>query len=103
MSLSRFHPLIAEWFTSSVGTPTDVQAQAWPAIQSSAASPDIKLSAGDPLNLAGVILPGLRVSGVPSNFVVFRDGVVVRSVIGRESRSGEADLRGSLPAAARSR
>ena len=34
MSLSRFHPLIAEWFTSSVGTPTDVQVQAWPAIQS---------------------------------------------------------------------
>ena len=36
MSLSRFHPLIAEWFTSSVGTPTDVQQQAWPAIQSGA-------------------------------------------------------------------
>ena len=34
MPLSQFHPLIAEWFTSSVGTPTDVQAQAWPAIQS---------------------------------------------------------------------
>lgn len=33
MPLSRFHPLIAEWFTSSVGTPTDVQIQAWPAIQ----------------------------------------------------------------------
>ena len=36
MSLFRFHPLIAEWFTSSVGIPTDVQAQAWPAIQSGA-------------------------------------------------------------------
>src|SRR6476659_1916243 len=34
MPLSQFHPLIAEWFTSSVGTPTDVQVQAWPAIQS---------------------------------------------------------------------
>ena len=34
MPLSRFHPLITEWFTSSVGTPTDVQVQAWPAIQS---------------------------------------------------------------------
>lgn len=34
MSLSRFHPLIAEWFYSNVGTPTDVQQQAWPAIQS---------------------------------------------------------------------
>ena len=36
MSLSRFHPLIAEWFRSQVGQPTDVQAQAWPAIQSGA-------------------------------------------------------------------
>src|SRR6185436_12184673 len=34
MSLSRFHPLIAEWFHSQVGRPTDVQMQAWPAIQS---------------------------------------------------------------------
>ena len=36
MSFSRFHPLIAEWFCSNVGTPTDVQVQAWPAIQSGA-------------------------------------------------------------------
>ena len=34
MPLSGFHPLIADWFASSVGTPTDVQVQAWPAIQS---------------------------------------------------------------------
>jgi ATP-dependent Lhr-like helicase len=34
MALSIFHPVIAEWFRSNVGTPTDVQAQAWPAIQS---------------------------------------------------------------------
>lgn len=34
MPLTRFHPLIAEWFRSSVGVPTDVQTQAWPAIQS---------------------------------------------------------------------
>jgi hypothetical protein len=34
MPLSQFHPLIAEWFKSSVGTPTDVQVQARPAIQS---------------------------------------------------------------------
>jgi ATP-dependent Lhr-like helicase len=36
MLLSRFHPLIAEWFHSQVGQPTDVQVQAWPAIQSGA-------------------------------------------------------------------
>src|SRR6185295_11894601 len=36
MPLSIFHPVIDEWFRSSVGTPTDVQVQAWPAIQSGA-------------------------------------------------------------------
>ncbi|MGQ0694350.1 MAG: DEAD/DEAH box helicase, partial [Nitrospiraceae bacterium] len=34
MSLSRFHPLISDWFESRVGQPTEVQLQAWPAIQS---------------------------------------------------------------------
>ena len=34
MPLSAFHPLIAQWFRSHVGDPTDVQQQAWPAIQS---------------------------------------------------------------------
>ncbi|HEX4968252.1 MAG TPA: DEAD/DEAH box helicase, partial [Nitrospiraceae bacterium] len=53
--------------------------------ESSPASHDIKLSASDPLNLAGIILPGPRVPAVPSNFVVFRDGAVVRSVLGRDA------------------
>jgi ATP-dependent Lhr-like helicase len=59
--------------------------------ESGAASHDIKLSASDPLNLAGVILPGPRVPAVPSNFVVFRDGAVVRAIVGREAadRSSE--------------
>ena len=46
---------------------------------------EIKISAADPLNLAGVILPGPRIAAVPSNFVVFRDGMVVRTVTGRET------------------
>ena len=53
--------------------------------ESGAASHDIKLSASDPLNLAGVILPGPRVPAVPSNFLVFRDGVVVRAVQERKA------------------
>ena len=53
--------------------------------ESGAVSHDIKLSASDPLNLAGIILPGPRVPAVPSNFVVCRDGVVVRTVLGREA------------------
>ena len=44
-----------------------------------ASSADIKLSAADPLNLVGVILPGPRVPALPTNFIVFRDGVPVRS------------------------
>ena len=46
---------------------------------------EIKISAADPLNLAGVILPGARIAAVPSNFVVFRDGIVVRSLTGRHT------------------
>jgi ATP-dependent Lhr-like helicase len=53
--------------------------------ESGPVSHDIKLSASDPLNLAGIILPGPRVPAVPSNFVVFRDGAVVRAVLGREA------------------
>ncbi len=56
--------------------------------ESGAASHDIKLSASDPLNLVGIILPGPRVPAVPSNFVVFRDGVMVRAVLGREAAVG---------------
>ncbi|MGD8619550.1 MAG: DEAD/DEAH box helicase, partial [Gammaproteobacteria bacterium] len=33
MSLFRFHPAVQAWFGSHFGTPSDVQAQAWPAIQ----------------------------------------------------------------------
>jgi ATP-dependent Lhr-like helicase len=71
--------------------------------ESGSASHDIKLSASDPLNLAGVILPGPRVPAVSTNFLVFRDGAVVRTVIGRKSKSGEVSLDGSLPAVSRSR
>lgn len=34
MPLSEFHPLIADWFLSNIGEPTDVQRKAWPAIRS---------------------------------------------------------------------
>lgn len=34
MPLSEFHPLIADWFLSHIGEPTDVQRKAWPAIRS---------------------------------------------------------------------
>src|SRR4029453_13053268 len=40
---------------------------------------EIRLSAADPLNLLGVILPGPRVPSSPSNYVLFRNGVPVRT------------------------
>jgi len=44
---------------------------------------EVKLSACDPLNLPGVILPGPRVPAVPTNYLVVKDGIVVRTVLGR--------------------
>jgi ATP-dependent Lhr-like helicase len=51
---------------------------------SSGTGHEIKLSATDPLNLTGVILPGPRVPAVPTNFLIFKDGGLVRAVIGRQ-------------------
>ncbi len=34
MTSLPFHPVIADWFRSRFDAPTDVQVQAWPAIQS---------------------------------------------------------------------
>ena len=52
--------------------------------EGSAGPSDVKLSACDPLNLVGIILPGQRVPAVPSNFIVFRGGIPIRTVTGRE-------------------
>jgi ATP-dependent Lhr-like helicase len=43
------------------------------------AGQEIRLNAADPLNLVGIILPGARVPAVPSNYLVFRDGLLLRS------------------------
>jgi ATP-dependent Lhr-like helicase len=64
-------------------------------------SQEIRISASDPLNLVGVILPGVRVPAVPSNYIVYRDGFPIRSGTVRDD--GVADGRpagqsGSAPA-----
>ncbi len=46
---------------------------------------EVKISACDPLNLAGIVLPGPRIPAVPTNHLILRDGVVVRTVIGRQA------------------
>jgi len=66
----------------------------------SAGGTEIKLSACDPLNLAGVILPGPRVPAVPSTFMIFRDGLPIRTVTGRREdpdRQQIAPLSRGLP------
>ena len=40
---------------------------------------EIRICAADPLNLLGVILPGPRVPSSPNNYVLFRNGVPVRT------------------------
>lgn len=54
-------------------------------VNGSAAGHEIKVSASDPLNLVGIVLPGPRVPAVPSNFIVFRDGVAVRTVTAKDT------------------
>jgi ATP-dependent Lhr-like helicase len=53
----------------------------------------IRLSATDPLNLAGIITPGPRVPALPSNGVIFRDGLPVAVEEGRsiKVREGVSD------------
>ena len=47
----------------------------------------IAVSAGDPLNLAGILTPGERVAALPGNRVVYKDGVPVAVKEGRVARA----------------
>jgi ATP-dependent helicase Lhr and Lhr-like helicase len=49
----------------------------------------ISISAADPLNLVGTIVPGPRVPALASNRILYRDGVPVATLIGREMRKLE--------------
>lgn len=60
-------------------------------VGSPAAGQEIKLSASDPLNLVGVILPGPKIPAVPTNFLILKDGVVVRTVL-RKQPEGMSDV-----------
>jgi ATP-dependent Lhr-like helicase len=47
----------------------------------SAAPQEVKIAAADPLNLVGIILPGQRVPSTSTNFLTFRDGVVMSDFV----------------------
>ena len=44
----------------------------------------VSLSGADPLNLAGVLFPGARLSALTANRIVYRDGIPVATVTGGE-------------------
>ncbi|MGB1581007.1 MAG: Lhr family helicase, partial [Nevskiales bacterium] len=46
----------------------------------------VTLSAADPLNLVGIILPGSRVPAVPGNRLLFRNGKAVALQVGSDTR-----------------
>jgi ATP-dependent helicase Lhr and Lhr-like helicase len=59
-------------------------------------SPDgqlIALSAADPLNLAGIVTPGVRVAALAGNRLLLRDGVTVATYV-----AGEVQFHQELPA-----
>jgi ATP-dependent Lhr-like helicase len=52
--------------------------------KSPAGDPWLSLSAADPLNLVGTVLPGPKVAALASNRVLLRDGVAVAALVGGE-------------------
>ncbi len=46
----------------------------------------VALSAADPLNLAGIITPGNKISALPGNRLLFRGGVLIAILSGKETR-----------------
>ena len=46
----------------------------------------VAVSASDPLNLVGTLLPGSKVAAVSGNRVVYRDGVAVAARVARKAQ-----------------
>jgi ATP-dependent Lhr-like helicase len=63
---------------------------------SGASLQEVRISASDPLNLVGVILPGPRVQAVPTNYIVFRDGLPTRTGMERDERPIDRQRTGQL-------
>ncbi|HSN03576.1 MAG TPA: DEAD/DEAH box helicase, partial [Nitrospira sp.] len=57
---------------------------------------EIKLSAVDPLNLAGLILPGPRIPAVSTNFLIIKEGRIVRTVMGKQGEDRRDDEAGAV-------
>ena len=57
----------------------------------------VSVSAADPLNLAGILLPGERVPALTGNRILFRDGVAIGTRVGGETRLAVPDSNTPLP------
>jgi ATP-dependent helicase Lhr and Lhr-like helicase len=55
-------------------------------------APEAKISACDPLNLAGIILPGPRIPALTTNFLVCKDGAITRVVVGRAAKPSAINI-----------
>jgi ATP-dependent Lhr-like helicase len=53
---------------------------------------EVKISACDPLNLAGIILQGPRIPALTTNFLVCKDGAIARVVVGRAAEARTIDF-----------
>ena len=55
----------------------------------------VRVSACDPLNLVGIITPGVRIPAVRGGEVVYRDGIPVTDEIGETHEQGQASVVGN--------
>jgi hypothetical protein len=66
------HPVVREWFLTRLGVPTEPRAEP-------PTGETITISAADPLNLVGIIVPGAKVLAISSRFVTYGDGVALEA------------------------
>ncbi|HEX3594068.1 MAG TPA: DEAD/DEAH box helicase [Polyangiaceae bacterium] len=72
---------VAGWAGEQYATPEAVEALR-AARRSARSGLLVSLSAGDPLNLVGIVTPGDRIPAIASNRVLFKDGVPVARKVG---------------------
>jgi ATP-dependent helicase Lhr and Lhr-like helicase len=61
--------------------------------RNASAAADIALSAADPLNLLGIVLPGARLPALTANRILYREGLPLATLC-----AGEMQLSASLEA-----
>jgi ATP-dependent helicase Lhr and Lhr-like helicase len=60
----------------------------------------VRISASDPLNLTGIVLPGPRIAAISANTVTFTDGVVAGQATGHGESAAAGEVSGAVGATA---